>query len=86
MNAPVSNATVTTLARYLLPDRREVVREVPGRDPGLAAWDAPDGAYAYLFYSELTATCRVGDTDVALHSHPFAVSARYGLGAGSVTP
>ena len=84
MNAPVTGAQVTTCVRYLLPGQQEVVREVPGRDPALAAWNAPVGAEAYVFYDEITATARVGGQDVALHSHPFGVSARYGLG-GSVT-
>jgi hypothetical protein len=84
MNAPVTGARVTTCVRYELPGAREVVREVPGRDPGLAAWNAPDGAQAYQFYDEITATARVGGEEVFLRSHPFGVSARYGLG-GSVT-
>jgi hypothetical protein len=94
MEAPVTNAHVHTCAEYLLPGGRpEVYDAPPGRDPGPAAEQCPCGAYAFRFYSEVTATCRVGDTDVVLHSHPFGTGdwhliERGGLipAAGSVAP
>jgi hypothetical protein len=86
MQAPVSNAHVTTCVRYLLPGQQEAVREVPGRDPDLAAAAAPGGAYAFTFYAEVTATARIGSEDVVLHSHPFGVSGRYPIGHGALIP
>jgi hypothetical protein len=79
MNAPVSGAHVVTCARYLYPGCQETVTEVPGRDPGLAAAQAPPGAQAFTFYSQLWATARVGGLDVPMCSHPFGVSGRYDI-------